>query len=1057
MSSTSNSTIKLEVGEVLWVKVTNIPWWPAKVCNPEDCPPEILDTCPKDEKVLCKFFGDYDYFWVLPGSRAVRRFRCSQYTELAKAAPGTERYDAIVQALQWEGSRQQNPADGREAPPASEWHSILKASAGKKPSNNQDLDKVKQKPNKKTNVLSQKASAPKAEVEARSGPAKPSAPKGGALSAMDKLLLLSDAVCTMLDEEKKPSSSKSKRKKHEDYSEDDEDDTGVRRSKRALKKPAKLQQDEPGDLPGVPEAVARALMGIDAVTYMCSLCKEECGSEGEAGRRAVICNVCGRRVHLQCADDPPLHKFPSGGWVCSGCRQCHTCGSRSAGSGASSKWMRNFTLCNACGRLYGQGKFCPLCDKVYRDSDYETPMLCCESCEKWVHAHCEGMNEEEYKAYEAEDKQYYCPMCRVKREERRRIAEAARYEALKKSETLKSGKEGAKKKSKIPGSGVDKAGVKKGQGSNGIEHSGLKRKKDQSGKLQPGQTGPLKNRKRKDGDETGKKKASKDRQGIPREGMPSSPDLKDMSQVNAMSMFMGQPYPPPHMMMPGQWPQPGSPSPSGPHGGGPGQGPGSGGMYPPFFMQGFPPHMRPPTGHSTPPIPPPQQRGTPQSSGQNTTTQNPPTSFPGMPPFPGFDPSAAAAFGWSQLPAPPRPPPTSPMQPPLPPFRTPAYPAGFFPFAPPFGGGPRQGRRPLPPNRMPRMHLEQYWQAMQSGGPGHPGMPSPQGGSGQYMGPLWQVKGEQPEGKKSQPDNGRPRKEEKPVDAPQQGQPGTKQPSNASSKPPTPRESQGGAPKHPKQPSMLGKQAPTPTNKSSPSSKNSGALHSPTMANTKPAKPLTGVSKTAPVGAKSGSAGFGDKRPPLANNPHQHSQTKPAQQITSESDKDLNKGKATATAVAKPKDSSSIGTDVGTNCAAASGKPASGAPMPKPDPEDKLTAKPSVLEDADVEDNKKELSTNPSAAAPATTSTTPPPAPSEGLATEPTPRAVPPVVNGEKSCEYTAVSAESPAPTKQDIIMAPPGTSPALAQQRDTHAPETGEDQGLELLKAEPEALPKEP
>ena len=94
-------------------------------------------------------------------------------------------------------------------------------------------------------------------------------------------------------------------------------------------------------------------------------------------------------------------------------------------------------------------------------------------------------------------------------------------------------------------------------------------------------------------------------------------------------------------------------------------------------------------------------------------------SSPGAPGAPGvFDPAAAAAaaaalYGWHGLPPPPPPPVLPPGHPTLPPFRTPAYPAGFFPFAPPFGGGPRQGRRPRPPPRLSRQQLEQYWQQAQ--------------------------------------------------------------------------------------------------------------------------------------------------------------------------------------------------------------------------------------------------------------------------------------------------------------------------------------------------------
>ena len=183
--------------------------------------------------MLCKFFGEYDYFWVLPGSKAVRRFRCSQYTELAKAAPETERYDAIVEALQWEGSVQQKQLRGQEAPPASKVPLILKSDSSRKDFSAKNQERPNGK-GSKAGIFKVKSSGVKAKASGLENAIQP-APHSNNLSTMDKLLLLSDAVCTMLDEEKKPSSSKSKRKKGESISEDDEDETGVRRSKRPSK------------------------------------------------------------------------------------------------------------------------------------------------------------------------------------------------------------------------------------------------------------------------------------------------------------------------------------------------------------------------------------------------------------------------------------------------------------------------------------------------------------------------------------------------------------------------------------------------------------------------------------------------------------------------------------------------------------------------------------------------------------------------------------------------------------------------------------------------------
>jgi hypothetical protein len=48
------------------------------------------------------------------------------------------------------------------------------------------------------------------------------------------------------------------------------------------------------------------------------------------------------------------------------------------------------TCCDACGRLFVKGNYCPVCLKVYRDSE-ATPMVCCDFCQRWVHCQCDGI------------------------------------------------------------------------------------------------------------------------------------------------------------------------------------------------------------------------------------------------------------------------------------------------------------------------------------------------------------------------------------------------------------------------------------------------------------------------------------------------------------------------------------------------------------------------------------------------------------------------------------------------------------------------------------------
>lgn len=40
------------------------------------------------------------------------------------------------------------------------------------------------------------------------------------------------------------------------------------------------------------------------------------------------------------------------------------------------------------------GNFCPLCDKCYDDDDYESKMMQCGKCDRWVHSKCEDLSGE---------------------------------------------------------------------------------------------------------------------------------------------------------------------------------------------------------------------------------------------------------------------------------------------------------------------------------------------------------------------------------------------------------------------------------------------------------------------------------------------------------------------------------------------------------------------------------------------------------------------------------------------------------------------------------------
>ena len=80
------------------------------------------------------------------------------------------------------------------------------------------------------------------------------------------------------------------------------------------------------------------------------------------------------------------------------------------------KWMNDFTMCEECDRRVRRGQFCLLCEQVYSESDYETKMMYCTICEKWIHMECEGLSIDEYEclAELPDDIPYICKKCHDK-------------------------------------------------------------------------------------------------------------------------------------------------------------------------------------------------------------------------------------------------------------------------------------------------------------------------------------------------------------------------------------------------------------------------------------------------------------------------------------------------------------------------------------------------------------------------------------------------------------------------------------------------------------------
>lgn len=141
----------------------------------------------------------------------------------------------------------------------------------------------------------------------------------------------------------------------------------------------------------------------------CRIC-EVCRRTGDPNK-FMFCKRCDGAYHCYCQH--PSHKnVSSGPYLCPKHTKCHSCGSTVPGNGLSVRWFLGYTCCDACGRLFVKGNYCPVCLKVYRDSE-STPMVCCDVCQRWVHCQCDGISDEKYLQFQVDGNlQYKCATCR---------------------------------------------------------------------------------------------------------------------------------------------------------------------------------------------------------------------------------------------------------------------------------------------------------------------------------------------------------------------------------------------------------------------------------------------------------------------------------------------------------------------------------------------------------------------------------------------------------------------------------------------------------------------
>ncbi|XP_071942048.1 histone-lysine N-methyltransferase 2C-like isoform X2 [Antedon mediterranea] len=146
----------------------------------------------------------------------------------------------------------------------------------------------------------------------------------------------------------------------------------------------------------------------------CKIC-QTCRQPGD-DNKILLCDSCDKGYHTFCLK-PAMTTIPKHGWKCKNCRVCGDCGSRTPGSGPSSRWHRNYSVCDSCYQQRNKGLYCPICGKAYRQHATHKLMVQCDRCTRYVHAECDS--NDVISAYQkakscGQPSNYFCPDCRSK-------------------------------------------------------------------------------------------------------------------------------------------------------------------------------------------------------------------------------------------------------------------------------------------------------------------------------------------------------------------------------------------------------------------------------------------------------------------------------------------------------------------------------------------------------------------------------------------------------------------------------------------------------------------
>ncbi|XP_031440103.1 histone-lysine N-methyltransferase 2A isoform X3 [Clupea harengus] len=152
--------------------------------------------------------------------------------------------------------------------------------------------------------------------------------------------------------------------------------------------------------------------------WCCRRCRfcHICGHPHQNTKQLLECDKCRNSYHPECLgpNHPTRPTKKKRVWICTKCVRCQSCGATEPGKAWDAQWSHDFSLCHDCAKLVAKGNSCSLCDKCYDDEDYESKMMKCGRCSRWVHAKCESLTDEMYDIQSNLPVAYTCANCTEK-------------------------------------------------------------------------------------------------------------------------------------------------------------------------------------------------------------------------------------------------------------------------------------------------------------------------------------------------------------------------------------------------------------------------------------------------------------------------------------------------------------------------------------------------------------------------------------------------------------------------------------------------------------------